>query len=76
MNIERTIKIFKYRMLGIFLGEIGMFCWDFPIDTEGIIENADTSICLRMIEVYHTCLGRSVHCAPGLGQPFLQTLAR
>ena len=28
-----------------------MFCWDFPINTEGFIENRDTSICLRMIEV-------------------------
>ena len=38
-------------MLRIFLGEIGMFGWDFPIDTEGIIKNADASICLWMIEV-------------------------
>ena len=28
-----------------------MFCWDFPIDTEGIIEDADTTIGFRMIEV-------------------------
>ena len=28
-----------------------MFCWDFPIYTEGIIEDRDTSICLRMVEV-------------------------
>ena len=28
-----------------------MFCWDFPIDTEGVIENADTSICFRMVKV-------------------------
>ena len=28
-----------------------MLCWYLPIDTEGVIENADTSICLRMIEV-------------------------
>ena len=28
-----------------------MFCWDFPIDTKGIIEDADTSISLWMIEV-------------------------
>ena len=38
-------------MLRIFFGEIGMFCWDFPIDTERVIEDADTSISLRMIEV-------------------------
>ena len=28
-----------------------MFCWDFPIDTEGIIKDGDTSIGFRMIEV-------------------------
>ena len=28
-----------------------MFSWDFPIDTEGIIEDRDTSINLWMIEV-------------------------
>ena len=38
-------------MLRIFLREIGMFCWDLPIDTEGFIEDRDTSICLWMIEV-------------------------
>ena len=38
-------------MLRIFLGEIGMFCWDFPINTEGIIENTDATIGFWMIEV-------------------------
>lgn len=38
-------------MLRIFLGEISMFCWDLPIDTEGIIQDRDTSIGLWMIEV-------------------------
>ena len=38
-------------MLCIFLWEISMLCWDFPIDTEGIIEDADTTIGFRMIEV-------------------------
>ena len=28
-----------------------MFGWYLPIDTEGIIENRDTTISLRMIEV-------------------------
>ena len=28
-----------------------MFCWDFPIDTKGIIEDADATIGFRMIEV-------------------------
>ena len=38
-------------MLRIFLGEIGMLGWDFPIDTEGVIEDTDASIGLWMIEV-------------------------
>lgn len=38
-------------MLRIIFGEIGMFCWDFPIDTEGIIEDANATICLWVIEV-------------------------
>lgn len=28
-----------------------MLCWDFPIDTKGIIQDRDTSICLWMVEV-------------------------
>ena len=38
-------------MLRIFLRKIGMFCWDFPIYTESIIEDADAAICLWMIEL-------------------------
>mgnify|MGYP006926201604 CR=1 FL=1 len=38
-------------MFCIFLREDGMFGWDFPIDTESIIKDADTSISLWMIEV-------------------------
>ena len=38
-------------MLRIFFGEIGMFCWDFPINTEGVIENTDAAIGFWMIEV-------------------------
>lgn len=28
-----------------------MFRWDFPIDTKGIIEDADTTIGFRMLEI-------------------------
>ena len=28
-----------------------MLCWNFPIDTKGIIKDTDASICLWMIEV-------------------------
>ena len=38
-------------MLRIFLRKIGMFCWDFPINTEGFIQDRDASIGLWMIEV-------------------------
>ena len=38
-------------MLCIFLREIGMFCWNLPINTEGIIKDADATISLWMIEV-------------------------
>ena len=51
IDIEWRIEVLQHRMLRIFFGEIGMLGWDFPIDTEGIIEDRDTSICLWMIEV-------------------------
>ena len=38
-------------MLRIFFGKIGMLGWDLPINTEGIIEDADATIGFRMIEV-------------------------
>ena len=38
-------------MFRIFLWEIGMLCWDLPIDTEGVVEDADASIGFWMIEV-------------------------
>ena len=38
-------------MLCIFLGDIGMLCRDLPINTEAVVEDADTSISLWMIEV-------------------------
>lgn len=51
MDIEWRIEVFQHCMLCIFLRKIGMLCRDFPIDAEGIIENRDTTISLRMIEV-------------------------
>ena len=38
-------------MLRIFFGEIGMFGWYLPINTESVIKDADATICLWMIEV-------------------------
>ena len=38
-------------MLRIFLREIGMFCRNLPINTESVIEDADATISLWMIEV-------------------------
>ena len=51
IDVEWTIKVFQHRMLRIFFGEISMLGWDIPIDTEGIIEDRDTTICLWIIEV-------------------------
>ena len=51
IDVERTIKILQQRMLCIFLGEISMLGWEFPIDTKAIIEDADAAICLWVIEV-------------------------
>ena len=50
-DVEWWIEIVQHRMLRILLWEISMFCWDFPIDTESVIEDADSSIGLWMIEV-------------------------
>ena len=38
-------------MFRIFLREISMLCRDFPINTEGIIKDANATICLWVIEV-------------------------
>ena len=51
MDIEWRIEVFQHCMLCIFLREIGMLCRDSPIDAEGIIKNANATICLWVIEV-------------------------
>ena len=38
-------------MLCVLLGEDGLICWNVPIDTEGVIEDTDTTFCLWMIEL-------------------------
>ena len=38
-------------MLRIFFGEIGMLCWDFPINSKAIIKDRDATISFWMIEV-------------------------
>lgn len=38
-------------MLCIFLREIGMLCWNLPIDAEGVVKDRDAAICLWMIEL-------------------------
>ena len=38
IELKRTIKVFKHRLLCIFLREISMFSRKLPIDTEGVIE--------------------------------------
>ena len=38
-------------MLRIFLREISVLYWDFPINAKCVIKNRDTAISLWMIEV-------------------------
>lgn len=51
IDIKWTIKVLQQVMLGIFLREDGMLGWYLPIDAESIIEDADTTISLWVIEV-------------------------
>ena len=38
-------------MVGVLLGEDGLIGGDVPIDGEGVIEDADATFCLGMIEL-------------------------
>ena len=51
LYIEWGIEVFEEGMVGVLLGEDGLICWNVPIDTEGVIEDADTTFCLGMIEL-------------------------
>lgn len=49
--VKWTIEVLEEGMVGVLLGEDGMIGGDVPIDAEGVIEDADTSISLGMIEL-------------------------
>lgn len=51
MNVKRSINVLQHRMLRVSLRKISMFCWNLPINTESVVEDADASICFWMIEV-------------------------
>jgi len=58
---EGSDEVFEEGMLGVLLGEDGLVRGDVPIDTEGVIEDTDTTFCLWMIELVtlvleHRCL--------------------
>ncbi len=38
-------------MLGVFLTQDRLVCWDFPINTQGTIKDTYATICLGMIEL-------------------------
>ena len=48
---ERTFKVLQHFMLCIFLRELCMLCRNFLINTKGFIQDRDTPISLRVIEV-------------------------
>lgn len=61
LYIEWGIEVFQQDMLSIFFGEDGLVGGDVPIDAEGVVEDADATFCLRMIELVtlvleHRCL--------------------
>ena len=55
LEIERTFKVLQHLMFRILLGKISMFRRNAPIDTLRIIQDRDTPISLRVIEVIISC---------------------
>lgn len=51
MIVKRRIKILQQRMLGILLAQDSLFRRNAPVNTQRIIQNADTTVRFRMIEV-------------------------
>ena len=49
--LKRTIKVLQHLMFRILLGKISVFRRNAPIDTKRFIQDRDTSISLRVIEV-------------------------
>ena len=51
MIVKRRIKILQQRMLGVFLAQDSLLRRNSPVNTQRIIQNADTTVRFRMIEV-------------------------
>lgn len=51
LKFKRRIKIFHQRMLGVFFAQDGLFRRNAPVNIQRIIQNADASVCFRVIKV-------------------------
>lgn len=49
-EVEWAIVVLQKRMLCIFLTKYSFFRRYMPVDTKTVIEDADASVCLRMVE--------------------------
>ena len=51
LEIKRTFKVLQHLMFRILLGKINVFRRNAPIDTKRFIQDRDSPISLRVIEV-------------------------
>ena len=51
LKFKWRIKILQQRMLGVFLAQDSVFRRNTPVDAQRIIQDADTAVRFRMIEV-------------------------
>lgn len=51
LKFKWRIKILQQRMLGVFFAQDSLFRRDTPVDAQRIIQDADTAVRFRMIEV-------------------------
>ena len=51
LKFKWRIKILQQRMLGVFLAQDSVFRRNTPVDAQRIIQDADTTVRFRMIEV-------------------------
>ena len=72
LKFKWRIKILQQRMLGVFLAQDSVFRRNTPVDAQRIIQDADTTVRFRMIEVVTLVLedgrfaqyGKTVRKAP------------
>lgn len=50
-ELKRRLEVAEERVLGILVGEIGMSGRNAPVNAERVIQNRDTSVRLRMVEI-------------------------